>query len=218
MILIIALYLKTISNNNKITMKRILILAILISGVLLSCNNKNRENTDADENADKVSEKVICLELTYPISFIMPDATEISGNDRTEIGTAMRAWHDANPSSKERGVMKYPVNAMFKGNSVAIGSEEEMQRMKAECQGEKKEPCFTFIYPITYIMPDATTFTINSEDDRINKAAIRAWYGDNPGVEDRPTLLYPLNVKLKDESISTLENDEEMMLLRKDCN
>jgi hypothetical protein len=123
---------------------------------------------------------------------------------------------EANPEAAERPPLQYPVKAKFKGELISINNAEEMNRIREECAKERKD-CFTYVYPITYILPDASTITVNSEDDRENRLAIRTWYAEHPGVEGKPTMLYPLEVKLKDGSISTLANDEEMALLKKDC-
>lgn len=197
-------------------MKRVFVILFLLTGVLFSCNNAT-ENMDQSTGA-KVDKdgKVTCMELVFPITYVMPDGSTISGNDRGEIGSAMRDWHKANPSANSRGSMQYPVNAIFKGNEVTINNDEDMQRYRKECE-EGRMPCFAFIYPITYIMPDGTEITLNSEDDVENKTAIRAWYGDNPGNEGRPALLYPLDVKLKDGTTSTLESDKDLHEVRDGC-
>jgi hypothetical protein len=197
-------------------MKRVFVIGLLLTGLLFSCNKDGGKNDDS-KLKDEAQSEIVCLELVFPITFIMPDGSEITGDNRQEIGTAMRNWHAANPGFDERGTMQYPVNAIFKGKPVTITNEQEMVRYKKACE-EERLPCFTFIYPITYIMPDETAITIASEDDRENKMAIRAWYGENPGVEEKPALQYPVKVKMsKDGTIKTINNEEEMIALKDYC-
>jgi predicted SprT family Zn-dependent metalloprotease len=97
------------------TMKKVFVIGLFLSAVLFSCNNAVEINDDQlKDNKQEAVNKTICLELSFPITYIMPDGTTITGNDRKEVGTAMSSWHDANPDSKERAVMQYPVNANFK--------------------------------------------------------------------------------------------------------
>ena len=196
-------------------MKRIFIIGIVLSGLLFSCNKGGDNKDDSTLKQDDTS-KEICLEMVYPLTFIMPDGSTITGDSRKEIGTAIKSWHEANPSSQERAIMQYPVEANFKNRPVTINNDREMQRLKKACAEEKK-PCFYFIYPITYIMPDETSITVNSKDDRENMVLIRAWYGENPGVEEKPALQYPVDVKLKDGTIVTLSSDEDMQEVREGC-
>ncbi len=198
-------------------MKKGLILSLILTAFLFACNQVEVKDKEKTKGNDKeAASKVICMEITYPVTFIMPDGSEISGKDRNEIGAAMRKWHEAYPNIKERAKMKYPVQAIFKGESVTISSEDEMQQMRRQCE-EEKDPCFRLEYPVTYIMPDASTITVNSEDDINNRTAIRAWYGENPDAEQRPGFQYPVKVKLRDGSFKTLESDDDLKAVREGC-
>ena len=278
-------------------MKRIFVIGLLLTGLLFSCN-KDEGNKDTQlKDGQELNDKEVCLEMVYPITFIMPDGSTVSGNSREEIGTAIKGWHEANPGSQGKAVMQFPVNANFKSKPVTINSEQEMRRLRKVCAEEKrpcftmiypltftmpdgseisgndrrevgaairdwyianpgfderavmqfpvevkfkgeiktvnneqqmqrikdacdkegKPPCFFFIYPITYIMPDATSITINSKDDRVNKVLIRKWYTENPGVDEKPALQYPVDVKLKDGTLVTLNNDDDMQAIKEDC-
>lgn len=64
-------------------------------------------------------------------------------------------------------------------------------------------------------MPDDTVITLNSEDDR---ALIRAWYAANPGVHQRPILIYPIEVIFEDGTILTVNNADEYQAAKESCN
>jgi hypothetical protein len=63
-------------------------------------------------------------------------------------------------------------------------------------------------------MPDGSTITLNSEDDR---QLIRAWYEANPGVHERPTLLYPVEIIFQDGTTQTINNAEEYQAAKDNC-
>jgi len=198
-------------------MKRILVIALLSAGFFTACNMDSNKNDLSDENKQEVSGENICLELTYPISYKLPDGTSIEGNSREEISSALKSWHAANPEIKERATMQFPVKAIFQGNAISILNEVEMEYYKKAC-AETRIPCFTFIFPVTYIMPDGMQITVMNEDDAENKAAIRTWYANNPEFKElRPDLQYPIDVKVRDGSKRTLSSIEELHALREEC-
>ena len=54
-----------------------------------------------------------------------------------------------------------------------------------------REQCFELVYPVTFIMPDRSTITIDNEEDW---GGIRSWYEANPGSEEEPALQYPVDI------------------------
>ena len=199
-------------------MKRLILIGFVITGLFFSCQKETTKNSDAEmkqanqENSTGES----CFDFVYPVTYIMPDGTTITGNSKDELRLAIKSWYEANPGSKDKPVLQYPVDVNFKGRIVTINSDREMLRIKKACEKEKK-PCFVFVYPITYIMPDGIVFTISSEDDYETKRAIRAWYVENPGVAEKPSLQYPVEIKFRDGKTLTINNDDEMSRARASC-
>jgi len=47
----------------------------------------------------------------------------------------MKRWYEANPSSKERPALQYPVEIKFRDGTIStIHNKEEMRRAKAGCE------------------------------------------------------------------------------------
>jgi len=72
--------------------------------------------------------------------------------------------------------------------------------------------CFDLVLPVTYVMPDGSTITVNSNDED-DWVQLKAWYDANPNSEEKPTLQYPVDISFetRDGSITvTVTNDEEM--------
>jgi len=198
-------------------MKKLILLGVFFTGILLGCNQGvQEENAQSDEANPEVAGQPVCLELTYPISYELPDGSTVTGNNREEVSNALRKWHEANPDIKEQAIMQYPVNAVFKGRSITIANEKEMIQYRKECE-EPEKPCFALIYPVSYIMPDGTIITVKGIDDLENKALIRDWYTNHPNSKERPGMKYPLDVLLEDGSTMTLMNVEELNALREEC-
>lgn len=194
-------------------MKRLFFIGVILTGILFSCQEKNKDFDELLKSANpEETGEGRCLEMTYPLTYIMPDGSTITGNDAREVKMAIKRWYEANPGSKEKPLLQYPVEANFKGKPVTINNAGEMKRMKEACRKDKK-PCYIFIYPITYIMPDGSTLTVTKREEM---KAVRMWYMENPGYEQRPLLQYPVEVKFEGKVI-TVNNDNEMKRIKEAC-
>lgn len=80
-------------------------------------------------------------------------------------------------------------------------------------KGEEK--CFEFIYPISYMMPDGSIITGNSEKEIMQ--LIKEWYTAHPGEKEKPQLQYPADIKYKDGTIVTINSDEELKEAYENC-
>ncbi len=89
-----------------------------------------------EKDYDKGDDKEDCFALIYPVSYIMPDGTIISGDEET-LDAAIKTWYEAHPDSKEEFKLEYPVQIIDKkGETVDIDNEDEMILAKADCGGE----------------------------------------------------------------------------------
>ncbi len=74
-----------------------------------------------------------CFDLVYPVTFIMPDETEITGDTEEEIGLAMRIWYADNPDTEEHPELQYPVDIEY-GTTATVNSNEEMRLAYGNCE------------------------------------------------------------------------------------
>ena len=74
--------------------------------------------------------------------------------------------------------------------------------------------CFELVLPITFIMPDGSSITVEDENGYM---AVRAWYGNNSDSKEKPTLQYLVNIIYRDGSTKTINNAEEMKSTKADC-
>ncbi|EAY30699.1 hypothetical protein [Microscilla marina] len=154
-----------------------------------------------------------CFELVYPVSFTMPDGSNITVADK-EGWSAVKAWHEANPDVKERGAIQFPVDIAFEdGTTQTISNQDEMSAAKATCGGGITK-CFEFSFPVNVTMPDNSTITLSSKGDR---SLIKAWHEANPDVEGRGTLVFPVSITYTDGTTATINNEEEMRAAKQSC-
>jgi len=68
-----------------------------------------------------------CFELRYPITYLMKDGTEITG-DNVTTKTKIKAWYKENPEEKEAAEIKYPFEIIYADSSIlTINNEEEKE-------------------------------------------------------------------------------------------
>ena len=165
-----------------------------------------------------------CFELVYPITFTMPDGSSITIETDDEAGwDELKNWYDENEGYEEvRPELEYPVDIVYETNAgdsiVTINTEEEMMIVKQECREEFDEnrECFELVLPVTYLMPDGTSITIEDEDGYMT---LREWYEENQS-EEEPALQYPVDIVYETDEgdvTVTINNEEEMNAFREEC-
>lgn len=205
------------------------VLSIIIAGLFYACDKPAEEEVNAESESfilsiqedgklekTKSTEKEKCFEYVYPTTFTMPDASTVT-IEKDEDWSVVKDWFTANPKSKEKPVIKFPVDLKFKEGVVkTISNADEMKKVWAYCNGgkEKAKKCFWYVFPVSFTMPDKTTITVNNDKDW---GGLKEWYANNPDSKEKYTLNYPVQLKFKDGSIKTIQNEEEMKAVKAYC-
>jgi len=193
-------------------------------GSTITVNNADEMHTlkedCGDRKLDDHGDHTPCFELVFPVTYIMPDGSEITVADNTDW-SAIKDWYEANPDSKERPILKYPVDVTLRdGTTVTVNDADEMRSLKEDCDDWDKDdhgdhaPCFELVFPVTFTMPDGSEITVA---DNTDWSAIKDWYEANPDSTTRPVLQYPVDVTLRDGTTITVNNADEMHSLKEDC-
>ncbi|MFY0603529.1 MAG: hypothetical protein JXQ93_06235 [Flavobacteriaceae bacterium] len=157
-----------------------------------------------------------CFRFVYPITFIMPDDTNITLESKDDW-VLIRTWYIDNPGASERPELVFPVDIMFEDNEVqTIIDLAELREVKQACREDRnRRRCFTLNLPLTFFMPDNSTITVT---ERANWSLLRAYYIANPDdVGTKPELVYPVDATYRDGSIVTFNNENEMLAAREEC-
>ena len=178
----------------------------------------------------KEGEKKECFKLVYPIIYELPDGSMITVQSDDEEG-----WQEIKNLNvtEEDLILQYPVDITISTEegdiTQTINSAEEMRSAKSRCiedwfgedgMGEDKtQECFSMVFPITYLMPDNSSLTINNDEESewIN---LRTWYEQNTGYNEEPTLQYPIEIVYRTEQGTTsviLNSDQEMEDAENNC-
>ena len=84
-----------------------------------------------------------------------------------------------------------------------------------EKRTRRRHKCFEFVFPIDFIMPDDSSITLNSKEDW---TLIKTWYNENPDATERPELVFPVEITLKEDgSTQTLIDSDELKAVKNSC-
>lgn len=155
-----------------------------------------------------------CFDFVFPISLTVPDGTSITLEDAGDW-TEVREWYQANPEADERPQFNFPLDITFGDSLITINDNMELRRARGACEVDRADGrCFRLVFPITFVMADDSEIVLESREDWV---LIREWYAANPDTEDRPDLVYPVQITFEDGSTVTVNSDEEMLRARETC-
>ena len=178
-----------------------------------------RDGFDRDNFGEKRNWN--CFDIVYPITIMLPNGSSylIDSEEDSDLET-IKSYYKENEGADERPSIIFPVNIIdHEGETKAINSEEEMEDAYRHCSGRDrdKRECFGLVFPVTYIMPDGSSYEIADDDDE-SWAELKAWYDANPEAEERPELQYPVDIMYESEDRTvTISNEEEMLAAKEEC-
>ena len=171
------------------------------------CEDYNGDEDDWNE----------CFSFVYPITIVLPDATNVEVNNDDELITAIDNWYDANPNNDEDPTLIFPVNVLLEadGSSLTINDQDELEDLFEICDEYHEDNCFTFHWPISLQFPDSSIVEINSFEE--GGTVVDAWYDAHPNVEEEVKLVFPFDVTLEDGTVQTISNEDELDALIDEC-
>ena len=206
-----------------------------IDGRKLDPNDYNDDYKDwygerGDFDKDEFGEKRDwnCFEIVHPYTIMMPNGTSytIESDEDTNLDEIKR-YYEENQGVDEKPALVFPLNILgYDGETEAINNEEEMKNAYRECSVRDRDrdwdrqECFELVFPVTYIMPDGSTYEISSDEDEPGWEELKEWYDSNPDSDQRPELQYPVDIITweNEESVTiTINSEEEMIAAKEEC-
>jgi len=113
------------------------ILTFVLVSSLFSCDKKHDKNCN-----DKDHDKKECFNLLYPVSYLMPDGTTITGDEEKVLDQLIKDWYLANDGNKNKYELIYPVSIKSKkvDGIITFENEDEFADWKIEnCKKKDQE-------------------------------------------------------------------------------
>lgn len=204
----------TSTSKNKLLVSAIVFLtctALLMSSLLFtSCSNSSEASLDEASLIEKIEaatdKQAVAIEdlpasTTIALSSDYMDSYFASAELAPGLGYKVVTLTD----NLERTEADSNLFFTLEGNRLEDSREASRRR---------RNRCFSFVFPITFIMPDDASITLDSRDDWV---LIRAWYTDNPGVTERPELVFPVDIMFEDGEVQTIVDLEELREVKSAC-
>ena len=195
-------------EGSKMHIKTSLILLSLL--IFVGCENsmtKSDETFDDELMQDIIDADKIDINMT-DLPSLSSAVIDQDYNDYIEIDAKMASG------------LGYQVSMDGKGykpgdhNEVYFNWEGRKLKSKRDRGNKDGFKCFELLLPVTFVMPDGSSITVEDENGYM---AVRAWYGNNSDLKEKPTLQYPVNIIYRDGNTQTINNDEEMGSTKVDC-
>ncbi|MBL7827886.1 MAG: hypothetical protein JNJ57_14750 [Saprospiraceae bacterium] len=224
----------------KKSLKFFLLPLIAFLSVIAACNKDN--TASVDETIDEVLYNVQerggmgrygCYELVFPVTIQLPDSSTAEVNSYEELKQTLRNYFQNNGTGNHHGHRPninfvYPISVVNEdGEIISVANQDELLELRRACagtfgnhgpggHGNHGLSCFEIVFPITIEFPDGTT--AEATDRQSLHQLIREWRQNNPGVQGRPKMVFPITVKMTDDgSLVTVNSREELRELKENC-
>jgi len=157
-----------------------------------------------------------CFKFVFPLSFTLGDQEAIyTVNDYKEFRDRLKTNYQET-GVKMKPDFTYPIQVQFKpeeeggeGEILTINSEEELKEAFQACRGEQNDKkCFSFVFPVSFTMPDESIITASDEEDL--SAQMKAFFESYEGKKTRPKLVFPVDLTFEDGSALTVNSYQEI--------
>ena len=229
----------------KILLKNSWILLMVFAAFFTACNKEDNaldvQDIQSEEAVAEYTDQAVfriqessntgkfgCYEFVFPITVNFEDGSSLTADSYEDLKEGIKAWKEANPDSQSRPSLEFPLEVTSdEGELITVADSEELRELRIECRKEnftkrgfkgcrgKGEKCFDIVYPVSIAFPDGTT--AEAADRKEVKTLAREWKANNPDAEDRPTLVFPIDVVMEDGSTVTVDSVEDLKALKDTC-
>ncbi len=158
----------------------------------------------------------LCYEFVYPLTLAYNNGTTVTVSNETELISVL----ESETSELYINGIAFPFNLIAPGSTTAItiSNESEFWSVINACDMDTYDDfitsgsCYSFVYPLSFIMSNNQTVTVNNDQDLINLVT-QLGNDDNYIVN----LVYPFSVN-SNNTITQINNEYEYAQLNNDCN
>ncbi len=155
-----------------------------------------------------------CFNLVFPLTLELPDGTNVVAENLGAMRAIAKKWKEANPDSEERPKIVFPYRVQLPNDEVILLEDlMDLAAVTYRCANRFRLPrpdirCFQLVFPVTIIFPDGTEKEVDAED--AYRAVVHRWLSGRPRGADSISIKYPFSITLNDETVITIENQEQL--------
>lgn len=159
-----------------------------------------------------------CFRLIYPVTVNLPDGNMKEAGSAEVLHEILQTWREENPDATEVPELAFPYQVQLRnGGIITVESGVDVRDLPRGCHDRPQPPCYQLIYPLTLVFPGAEGITVEVADVFAMHRVLREWHDNYPNAEGRPEILFPYDVRLRDGTIATIENEEDLQAALDNC-
>ncbi|TXC76981.1 hypothetical protein [Luteibaculum oceani] len=156
-----------------------------------------------------------CFRFVYPLEIILPDTGEVTLASPADW-RKVKHYYKSNPDLTDRPEFVFPLEIVYKDSVVTITDQDQLEEAKDACRDAIKPLlCFKKVYPFTLLMPDGETLIELTE--RKDWRLVHEWHKNNPDIDGRGKVQFPVTIKFRDGSTRVINNVEEFEAAMEAC-
>lgn len=159
-----------------------------------------------------------CFRLIYPVTVNLPNGNTEEAGSAEALHEIFKTWKEENPDATERPELAFPYQVQLRnGGVITIESGIDVRDLPRGCHDRPQPPCYQLIYPLTLVFPGADGITVEVADVLAMHRVLGEWRENYPNAEGRPEILFPYEVRLRNGTIATIENEEDLQEATDNC-
>ena len=223
-------------------MKTKFILFVLLFGfIFMGCN---KEDVVISEQTEQYAEEVVfrtqestnlgkygCYDLVFPVTLNFPDGFMVDVTSYESMREEVIKWRKENPKVRTKPNIQFPFDVVNEdGELITVDNESEQRELKLQCgrnffsvnsfigHGKRRKLCFTLEYPFSVVLDNGVIVTIEKPiDRRLLHNRLKQIKSNYPNAKIKLNFVYPITVRLEDDTMVTINNQDELKKLIKDC-
>jgi len=192
----------------------------LKDGSIITVENKE-EVQELLEECDIPGKRRKCFNLNYPVTVEFSGGSTFTAASANTLKNLIREWREDHPDAlpEDYPQLVFPYEVTLKtGRVITIESQEDQKELRETC-GElwSKWKCFKMVFPLEVAIPNAAMDTVTFQSARGLRKAIQRWKENHPSTDERPTIVYPIEIELANGETKTVNNREELAQFMDRC-
>jgi hypothetical protein len=118
---------------------------------------------------------------------------------------------------KNNGVLMGQVSQAYfnlQGRMLEGNGSARLDGRRGKVHGGAGKACFKLVFPISLTLPDGTAVVLDNQEGWRD---VHDWYRDNPEYEEKPQIIFPIDIVYNADSTVTIDSEEAFAAANEAC-
>ncbi len=194
-----------------------------------SCAKEETQISNSDLSTSEVSNYLItaenpeggagpCYTIVFQVKVKLADGTTVEVKSQEELDKLLKRG-GLSTGNRKHAVLLFPYDVTLRdGSVVTVNSGKDLEKILQDCNKRvgpdtPRALCYVIVFPVTVTLPNGTKAKVESAE-ALNKL-IREWSAK--GGRQKIVIDFPYDVKLRDGSVVSIANAEDLRALEETC-